>query len=56
MLVTFPSLGSDQDHIAEGLRRYVHASHAVYYSQHSFGILIERIPGPGQDPVREFAK
>lgn len=54
MLLTFPNLGTDQSESGEGLRRTVHERHAVYYSVHPFGILIERILGPGQDPAREF--
>jgi toxin ParE1/3/4 len=54
LLLTFPMMGAGQDHIATGLRRHVHASHAIYYSEHPFGILIERILGPGMDPAREF--
>jgi plasmid stabilization system protein ParE len=54
MLVTFPAMGADQSHIATGLRRHVHESHAIFYSRHSYGLLVERILGPGQDPAREF--
>ncbi len=54
MLLTFPNLGTDQSEAGEGLRRTVHERHAIYYSVHPFGILIERILGPGLDPAREF--
>ena len=53
-LLTFPNIGTDQSDIGEGLRRFVHERHAIYYSEHAYGILIERILGPGQDPAREF--
>lgn len=55
LLAMFPGVGSDRSHIAKGLRCHVHASHVIYYSQQSYGVLIERILGPGQDPTREFA-
>lgn len=54
-LLVFPHMGSPQEHIAEGLRRLVHGSHAIYYSQRGDEIFIERILGPGQDPAREFS-
>lgn len=53
-LLTFPELGTDQSDAGDGLRRAVHERHAIYCSVHPFGILIERILGPGQDPAREF--
>ena len=53
-LLAFPAMGSDQSHIATGLRRHVHASHAIFYSRQPYGLLVERILGPGQDPAREF--
>jgi toxin ParE1/3/4 len=54
LLATFPKTGSSQERIAPGLRRYVHASHAIYYSIHDDGLLVERILGPGRDPMLEF--
>jgi len=54
MLLAFPHMGTDQSHIADGLRKHVHAAHAIYYSEQAFGVLVERILGPGQDPTREF--
>jgi toxin ParE1/3/4 len=54
LLAVFPSMGTAQDRIENGLRRHAHASHAIYYSVQPYGILIERILGPGQDPAREF--
>lgn len=54
MLAMFPAMGAEQSHIVTGLRRHVYSSHAIYYSQHAYGVLIERILGPGHDPVRAF--
>ncbi len=54
VLVDFPRMGADQERIAKGLRRHVHVAHAIYYSEQSYGVLVERILGPGQDPMREF--
>lgn len=53
-LLTFPNMGTDQGHIDPGLRRLVHASHAIYYRAIGADILVERFLGPGQDPTREF--
>ena len=54
MLLMFPAMGADQSHIAPGLRRHVYASHAIFYSHQAYGVLVERVLGPGQDPAREF--
>ena len=55
LLAVFPKLGSEQEHIAVGLRRHVHAAHAIYYSKHKDGLLVERILGSGQDPLFQFS-
>jgi toxin ParE1/3/4 len=53
LLGVFPQMGPETD-IREGLRRHVHASHAIYYRVDDEGIVVTRILGPGQDPTREF--
>ena len=47
-----PLMGSDQSHIRPGLRRHVYESHAIYYRVATDHVVIQRILGPGQDPLR----
>ncbi|MDZ4762667.1 MAG: type II toxin-antitoxin system RelE/ParE family toxin [Alphaproteobacteria bacterium] len=54
MLATFPKMGAARENIAPCLRMVVQGSHAIYYSEQTDGILVERLLGPGQDPAREF--
>lgn len=54
LLAVFPLLGPETG-IRPGLRRHVHASHAIYYRVDGEDIVIIRILGPGMDPTREFS-
>jgi toxin ParE1/3/4 len=56
MLVAFPMIGTDQGQIEPGLRRFVHASHAIYYRLAEDEIVIVSLLGPGQDPLTRFSK
>ena len=47
-----PMMGSDQSRIRPGLRRHVYESHAIYYRVAADHVVIQRILGPGQDPLR----
>ncbi|MEZ5670734.1 MAG: type II toxin-antitoxin system RelE/ParE family toxin [Alphaproteobacteria bacterium] len=47
-----PDIGSDQSHIAPGVRGLVHGAHAIYYRRKSDGVFVLHILGPGQDPTR----
>jgi toxin ParE1/3/4 len=49
-----PSVGSDYSTVREGLRRYEHISHAVYYRPTAGGILVLRILHGGMDPGRHI--
>lgn len=53
-LAEHPLMGSDQRHVRPGLGRHVYQSHTVYYRPERNGVVILRILGPGQDPLREF--
>lgn len=53
LLLKFPLAGSDQSALRPGLRRYIHASHAIYYRIDGDDIIVSRILGPGQDPIVE---
>jgi len=49
-----PLIGSDQGHVRPEVRRYIYGSHAVYYRVIDDGIVILRILGAGQDPLRHL--
>ncbi len=49
-----PLMGSDQDHVRTNLRRHVCKSHTIYYRPAADGVLVQRILGPGQDPLRQL--
>ena len=53
-LAEHPLMGSNQGHIRPGLRRHVYESHTIYYRPTANGVVIQRILGPGQDPLREL--
>ena len=46
-----PLMGSDQGHIRANLRRHVYKSHTIYYRPAVDGVVVQRILGPGQDPL-----
>ncbi|MGI9305106.1 MAG: type II toxin-antitoxin system RelE/ParE family toxin [Gammaproteobacteria bacterium] len=54
LLAENPLIGSDQGHIRPNVRRFVHKSHAIYYRLDGDDVLILRILGPGQDPLRQL--
>ena len=49
-----PSMGSDYSTVREGLRRYEHVSHAVYYRPTPDGILVLRVLHGAMDPGRHI--
>jgi plasmid stabilization system protein ParE len=53
-LAEYPLMGSDQGHIRPALRRHVYKSHTIYYRPERNAVVVQRIPGPGQDPLREL--
>ena len=55
LLLDNPLMGSNQDTLGEGVRRFVRKSHAIYYEAFADEILILRVLGPGQDPKHEFS-
>ncbi len=54
LLADNPSWGSDYGYIAPDLRRYEYRSHSIYYRPQAGGILIVRVLGNRQDPVRHL--
>ncbi len=52
MIANYPFMGSDQSQIKKNIRRYVYESHSIYYRVDVNEILILRIVGPGEDPLR----
>ena len=53
-LAEHPLMGTDQGHIRPNLRRHIYKSHTIYYRPSRNGITIQRILGPGQDPLRHL--
>jgi toxin ParE1/3/4 len=49
-----PSAGADYSAVQNGLRRYEHISHAVYFRRTSSGILVLRILHGAMDPGRHI--
>ena len=47
-------MGSDYSAVREGLRRYEHVSHAVYFRPTSSGILVLRVLHGAMDPGRHI--
>lgn len=56
LLADHPSWGSDYGHILHGLCRYEYRSHSIYYQLCDRDILIVRVLGNKQDPMRQFSK
>ena len=54
MLATHPLVGQDVGHILKGARRHTHKEHVIYYEP-SDPLLILRILGVNQDPLRQFS-
>ncbi len=54
MIGAFPLIGSNQDRIMKNIRRHVHESHSIYYRTNANEIIISRILGPGEDPLRHL--
>jgi len=53
-IAEFPLIGSDQNRIKPNVRRFVYESHSIYYRLNDNGILILRLLGPGEDPLRHL--
>lgn len=53
-IAEFPLIGSDQGHIKLMVRRFVYESHSIYYRLSDNGIVILRLLGPGEDPIRHL--
>ncbi len=49
-----PLMGSDQGHIRANLRRHIYKSHTIYYRPVADGVVVQRILGPRQDPLRQL--
>ncbi len=49
-----PRMGRDYSHVKEEYRRHEYERHSVYYKRTKTGVLITRILGPGQDPIRNL--
>ncbi|MDA0738360.1 MAG: type II toxin-antitoxin system RelE/ParE family toxin [Nitrospirae bacterium] len=49
-----PKMGRDYYHLKEDYRRYEYERHSVYYKITKTGVLISRILGPGQDPIKNI--
>ena len=53
-LARHPLMGTDLGHIRPNLRRHIWQGHSIYYRATDHGVVIQRILGPGQDPMRHF--
>jgi len=53
-LAEHPLMGSEQDHVRANLRRHVCKSHTIYYRPAADGVVVQRVLGPGQDPLRQL--
>lgn len=49
-------MGRDYSHVKEEYRRHENERHSIYYKRTKTGVLITRILGPGQDPIRNLSK
>lgn len=49
-----PSWGTDYKHVRDGLCRYEYRSHSIYYKETESGVLIVRILGAKQDPIKHL--
>lgn len=49
-----PSWGNDYGHIEQGLKRYEYRSHSYYFKELEDRVLIIRVLGNRQDPMRAF--
>jgi len=49
-----PKLGRDAEEVSEGLRRFEHQSHVIFYQPGDAGILIVRILHQSMDVPRHF--
>jgi len=56
VLADHQSWGNDYGYIRPGLCRYEYRSHSIYYQSQGAGILIVRVLGSKQDPVRHFKR
>jgi plasmid stabilization system protein ParE len=54
IMAKFPLIGRNQSHIKTNMRRHVHQLHSIYYRVDANKIIIYRIPGPGEKPLRHF--
>lgn len=55
IIADFPLIGSNQSHIKKNMRRHVHEFHSVYYRVDADEVIIYRILGPGEDPLRHIS-
>lgn len=53
-LAQHPLMGTDLGHIRRNLRRHIWQEHSIYYRATGHGVVIQRILGPGQDPLRHI--
>lgn len=53
-LTEFPSLGTSQDEIKLGLRRFIYQLHSIYFSVDDGDLLIYRVLNQKQDPLRHI--
>lgn len=54
IIAEFPLIGSNQSHIKKNMRCHVHEFHSIYYRVDANEVIIYRILGPGEDPLRIF--
>ena len=54
ILASRPNLGTDCSHFLRGARRFNHRSHVIYYRARDQDLLILRVLGRDQDPVRHL--
>ncbi len=54
LLAQHPSWGSEYSFISPNLLRYEYRTHSIYYQSSASRILIIRVLGNRQDPVRHF--
>ena len=54
LLANNPSWGNDYGAVRTGLCRYEYVSHAIYFQETDYGILIVQILGGAQDPAQHI--
>ncbi len=54
ILANNPRMGRDYSHVKKDYRRHEYESHSVYYKIIKTGVLITRVLGASQDPIKNL--